>query len=120
MSKLSKDDYVWRGKKALELLCTESAWFTERLAACHDEGYSGDEDLGGRFLMVFSDGDAEASEFNVAYKTVGTDKEIWEECSELVYGEWYIHSLFDLEAQQKLALAEFSCAIVPAEKVELA
>ena len=53
-------DYMARAKAALKLLDKESSWFRDNRSESEAEGWPGDEDLGGRFLLVMSDKDAES------------------------------------------------------------
>ena len=97
-------DYVARAKAALDLLNKESSWFAHNRAESEEEGYNSEEDLGGRFLVVLSDNDAEAKDFTVFYKTLGTLNEVTRELSVLLENEMWLYAVFDLEIQVRLEI----------------
>ena len=112
-------DYVARAKRALELLDEKSSWFANSRADSEEEGFNSDEDLGGKFLLVLTDGDAEASTFSVFYKTMGTYGDLVGELEDLLGNDMWVYAIFDLETQQKLKIDNVSVSFKEDEAVVL-
>ena len=112
-------DYTARAKRALALLSEESSWFASNRADSEEEGFNSDEDLGGRFLLVTSDRDAEASTFMVFYKTVGTHDELAGEIEALLQNDMWVYAIFDLETQQKLEINSVTISFKEGDAVDL-